>query len=162
ERVLEPSEHLVERLAKALELVVGLRNRQPLAGGLRRDLGRTAAHRLDRAERDTRERVPRQRREQERNRARGEGLVTEARERLGPVLTGRPDDEHKAMTAALDRRCEQPGRLVQPGHRLPRGGEGLAAGSGELGRAEERALPELTRRLQHPAALVHELRVALA
>src|SRR5581483_3960179 len=65
---LEPAEHLVQRLAQALELVAGRRHGQPLAWCLGGDRRRTSAHRLDRAEREAGEQVAGPGREEERDR----------------------------------------------------------------------------------------------
>src|SRR5947209_19956355 len=47
DRCLEPGEHLVQRLAEALELIAGGRDRESLTGSFRRNLRRPLPHRLD-------------------------------------------------------------------------------------------------------------------
>ena len=134
EGVLEPLEHLVQRLAEPLELVSSRGNREPLAGRLGRDLGRAPAHGLDRPERETGEKVPGDRGEDERDRACDQQLVAEAGQRLRVVPARRADDEHELAAVALDGSREQPRGLVQARDRRAVRVDRLALGCRELGR----------------------------
>ena len=57
ERGLDPVEHLVEGRSELVDLVIGPRQRQPLAAALQGDLPRPPPHRLDRRQRPAREQV---------------------------------------------------------------------------------------------------------
>ena len=104
---LEAVEHLVQRLAEAADLVARRRQRQPPVGALARDLGRAAAHRLDRPQRGACEEVAARRDV----RSSASGPTTKSCARRPSSASSRsssdaPDDEHRRSpsTARLTRR----------------------------------------------------------
>ena len=89
---LQSRQHLIERLPQPAQLVVGRRQRQPLAGLGGRDRLRLAPHRLHRPQRRAGEEVAADRREDQRERADHEQLGEQAVERVVAILErgGRP------------------------------------------------------------------------
>ena len=162
ERLLEPSQHLVQGVTEPFELVSRAWDGKPFARPLSGDLGRPPSHRIDCSETGSREQVARARREQQRDRAGDQERVAEVLQRFGAVLAGRPDDEHEPLPVPCHGDREQARGLVQAWHRRAVG-EGRSPRAGrELARREKRGAAERRRRVEDASAAVEELREGLA
>ena len=105
-------------------------------------------------QREPREQVAGERREQERDRARDQQLVAEARKRLEIVLPGCSDDEDAAGYGNR----EQTRGIVETGH----GGAVLVCRALDCGGVQQRSDPQRAGRVEHVSGPVEELREALA
>ena len=118
DRRLEALEHLVQRRPEASELVIGWRHREPLARIAGRDLGGPAAHPFDRVQGGSGSPVPRERRQEERDRAADQKQRRESHERFVAIVERGPD-HHRKVVGLVGRRDEQAGAGVEVGQRGP-------------------------------------------
>jgi hypothetical protein len=159
---LEAGEHLVQGRPEPLQLVPRRRDGEALPGRRRRDRSRAAPHRLHRPQRQPGEEIAGGGGEDQRERARDQQLVAEARERLGAILDRRADREHERPASAAQPRREDARRLVEAGHRRLVDVDGTAASGLELARGQDQRPTEWSRRVEDAAARGQELGVALA
>ena len=144
----DAGEHVVERLAEAVDLVVGGREGQPGVGGGLGDVGGAAAHPVDGAQGASGDRVARQGGEQQRDREADEQHAAERLERA-LALAHRGGDGHdgaRAGGAAEDARV-----LLAFEHDL------AAAGRREMDRADQRLGVLDPGRDDHAAVHCHQL-----
>ncbi len=109
DRRLEPVEQLVERLAEPVELVAGVRQRQPLGQVAVGDAGGAGAHALDRPQRRARDLIAGVAREQQRAGERDRQQQREPPQLRRAAVERLPDDRHERPELRVaDRERVQP------------------------------------------------------
>ena len=115
--LLEPAEHVVERLAEPVDLITRAREREAPAGRVPRDLGGLTAHRLDRPQGGRRKEIAGAGRKEQGEWADDEQLGEQLVERLVAVLERRADHERRgheqAHRLAADFTREEEGAVLR-------------------------------------------------
>jgi hypothetical protein len=161
ERRLEPAEHRVQGRAEAADLVVGGRDREAGARIAALDRGRTRAHALDGAQRGGGRPIPRQRGEQQRDRAAREQQRAEAVDGLVAVLERLADHDREPPPLGLRGSRQQARGVVVVDRVLAVDEERLLDRAPPLGRGQQRPLVGLVRAVDHPPGRVEDLREVL-
>ena len=147
-RLLQPVQHLVERVPQPVQLVVGARNRQAVAVAGARDPRGTPAHPLDRRQRERGEGVAGHARQHEQDRPADEEHLVERAQRAIALRQRRADDKHRGRRGR-ERLGDDPRVLAASDeHALVQRAPDLVAGQQRLRPVAGRRVDDPTRRRQ--------------